>query len=336
VSFGGSAPWSLGVEEELFLVDERTLETVPLFSEVVPEPGPRLKPELFACIVEITTPICTDAEGVLEELRKLRREVAARAGVHGATILAAATHPLARGAGQPIVPKQRYLDLLERLGDGVQLQLVCGLHVHVGVPSPETCLRALEGVVPWLPVLLSLSANSPFVEGEDSGLRSARAGRLRDLPSGGPPPVMRSWSDWEAVTGEDYTRLLWDARPHPRFGTLEVRIADQQTDVRRSAGFAALVQALVRSVVDGEAEPYDRDLYAERRVRAAARPPDPDDVAALAVLVEPAACELGTWPVVRALLAERPEAERQLELGLVAAVRDLADRSVERPLLYSP
>ena len=336
MSFGGSAPWSVGVEEELFLVDARTLETAPLFSEVVPEPGPRLKPELFACIVEITTPVCSDAQGALEELRRLRREVAARAGAHGATILAAATHPLAQGAGQPIVQKQRYLDLLARVGDRVQLQLVCGLHVHVGVPSAEECLRALEGVVPWLPVLLSLSANSPFVEGGDSGLLSARAGRLQDLPSGGPPPVLRSWSDWEAVTGEDYTRLLWDARPHPRFGTLEVRIADQQTDVRRSAGFAALVQALVRSVVDDQREPYDRDLYAERRVRAAAGPPDPGDLAALAALVEPAARELGSWELVRELLGGRPEAERQLELGLPAAVRDLAERSVERPLLYSP
>ena len=328
MSFGGSAPWSVGVEEEFFLVDARTLETVPLFSEVVPEPGPRLKPELFACIVEITTPVCTDAQGALEELRRLRREVAARAEPHRATILASATHPLAHAVDQPIVPKQRYLDLLARIGDRVRRQLVCGLHVHVGVPSADACLRALEGVLPWLPVLLSMSPNSPFVEGEDSGLRSARAGRLEELPSGGPPPVMRSWSDWGAVTGEDYTRLLWDARPHPRFGTLEVRIADQQTDVRRSAGFAALVQALVVSVVDDQREAYDRDLYSERRVRAAAVPPDPDDLAALATLVEPAARALGSWALVRALLDGRPEAERQLELGLPAAVRDIAERSL--------
>jgi carboxylate-amine ligase len=328
VSFGGSAPWSVGVEEELFLVDAGTLETVPLFSEVVPEPGPRLKPELFACIVEITTPVCLDADGVLEELRRLRQEVTVRAGLHGATILAAATHPLARAVDQPIVPKQRYLDLLARLGDGVHLQLVCGLHVHIGVPSADTCLRALEGVLPWLPVLLSMSANSPFVEGEDSGLLSARAGRLRDLPSGGPPPVLRSWSDWEAATGEDYTRLLWDARPHPRFGTLEVRIADQQTDVRRSAGFAALVQALVVTLADEEPEPYDRRLYAERRAAAAAAPPDPDDLAALAALVKPAARQLGSWALVRALVDGRPEAERQLELRLPAAVRDIAGRSL--------
>ena len=328
MSFGASAPWSVGVEEELFLVDARTLATAPLFSEVVPEPGERLKPELFACIVEITTPICASAEGILDELRRRRLDIAARAETHGATILAAGTHPLARGAGQPIVPRQRYLDLAAKLGDRIYRQLVCGLHVHIGVASAEACLHALEGVLPWLPVVLALSANSPFVEGDDSGVRSARAGRLAELPSGGAPPVLHSWRDWEAAVGADYTRRLWDVRPHPRFGTLEVRIADQQTGVRRSAGLAALVQALVAAVAGEQRQPCDRDRYAERRVRAAAGPPDPGEVAGLGQLVEPAARELGGWPLVEELLAGAPEAERQLELGLPAAVQDIADRSL--------
>ena len=189
MSFGDSAPWSVGVEEEIFLVDAATLDTVPLFSSVVPEPGPRMKSELFACIVEITTPICEDAAEVLAELKRLRHEVIERARPYGATILAAGMHPTAVGDGQPIVPEQRYLDLVAGLGDRIYRQLVCGIHVHVGVPDEESCLRALEGVLPWLPVLLSLSANSPFAEGESSGVRSARAGRLAELPRGGPPPA---------------------------------------------------------------------------------------------------------------------------------------------------
>ncbi len=331
MSFGLSAPWSVGVEEELFLVDAQTLETAPIFPAVVPEPGPRLKPELFACIVETTTPVCADADEALAELVRLRREVAARTAVHGATVLAAGTHPTAVGAGQPIVPEQRYLDLVAKAGERVFRQLVCGLHVHVGVPDAETCLRAFEGVVPWLPTLLALSANSPFVNGEDSGLRSSRAGRLSQLPRGGPPPILRSWREWELATGADYTRWHWDVRPHPRFGTVEVRIADQQTDVRRSGAFAALVQALVVSVAGREHEPYDRDLYAVRRAAGAAGPPDAGDVDALAALVEPCARELGSWPTVRPLLESRPEAERQLDLGLPEAVRDLADRSLAWP-----
>jgi carboxylate-amine ligase len=329
VRFGQSAPWSLGVEEEIFLVDARTLETVPLFSTVVPEPGERLKPELFACIVETTTPICADADGVLHELRRLRSEVASRAAEHGATILAAGTHPLAVGPGQPVVQEQRYLDLVAKVGERVFRQIVCGLHVHVGVPDAGTCLRAYEGVLPWLPTLLALSANSPFVESRASGLRSARAGRLGELPSGGPPPILRSWEEWKLATGRDYTRRHWDIRPHPRFGTLEVRILDQQTDVRRSAAFAALVQALVVAVAEREPEPYDRALYAARRSVAAEAPPDPDELALVGALVEPSARRFGSWAVVQALLGAPSEAERQLELGLPAAVRDLVERSLQ-------
>jgi len=320
VSFGSSAPWSLGVEEELFLVDAETLEAAPLFSQVVPEPGPRLKAEVFACLVETTTPICADADEVLAELVALRREVVRRAAEHGATILAAGAHPTARGADQQLVPEPRYLDLAAKLRDGLSRQLVCGLHVHVGMPDADTCLLAYEGIVPWLPTLLALSANSPFAEGRDSGLRSVRAGRLAELPTGGPPPVLRSWDDWRAETGADYTRRHWDVRPHPLLGTLEVRIVEQQTDVRRSAAFAALVQALAVAVSEQEVEPYDRALYMERRERAAAEPPAAGELDRLAGLVGPAA-----------LLEAPAEAERLLELGLPTALRDLAERSLQWP-----
>jgi glutamate---cysteine ligase / carboxylate-amine ligase len=305
VSFGGSPPGSLGVEEELFLVDARTLEPVPLAAAVVPDPGPRLKHELFASVVEITTPICADAGEVLGELRKLRSDVAGRAAEHGATILAAGTHPTARGAEQPVADDPLYRKIAKELGPGLSRQFVCGLHVHVAVPDEQACLRALEGILPSLPDLLALSANSPFVDGAGSGLRSARADALAALPNGGAPPVFRTWADWEARTaGVDYRRLHWDVRPHPDYGTLEVRIADQQTDVRRSAALAGLIQQLVRSAANAEAEPYDRDLYAERRARAA------------------------VLPSKRALLATPPEAERQLEIGLPRVVRDLVDRSL--------
>jgi carboxylate-amine ligase len=320
VTFGASAPWSLGVEEELFLVDAETLEPAPLFSEVVPQPGARLKAEVFACLVETTTPICADADEVLAQLVALRREVVRRAAEHGATILAAGTHPTARGAEQPVIPEPRYLDLAAKLGADLSRQLVCGLHVHVGMPDADTCLRAYEGIVPWLPTLLALSANSPFEEGCESGLRSVRAGRLAQLPTGGPPPMLRTWADWEAATGDDYTRRHWDVRPHPLLGTLEVRIVEQQTDVRRSAAFASLVQALAVSVAERDVEPYDRGHYMERRARAAAEPPDREELERLAELVGP-----------RTLFEEPTEAECQLDLGLPAALRDLAQRSLQWP-----
>jgi carboxylate-amine ligase len=210
--------------------------------------------------------------------------------------------------------------MLEELGDVVYTQLVCGLHVHVAMPNADTALRAFEGVVPWLPTLLALSANSPFAEGEATGLRSTRAERLLLMPTGGTPPLLPDWAAWEAATQGDETRRHWDAWPRPEHGTLEVRVMDQQTDVRRSAGFAAIVQALVASVADSTVKPYDRELYARRRADAARLPLDPADVAALAELIPPG-------ELVEHVLSGSPEAERQLELGPDAALRELASRS---------
>ena len=323
MSFGSAAPFSVGVEEEFFFVDADTLETAPLFSRLVPEEGSRLKAEVFECLVETTTPICADAGEVLCELQRLRADVSRRANTYGASVVAIGTHPFARGERQPIVPVPRYLRMAEELGDAIDSQLVCGLHVHVAMADPETCLRTFEAVVPWLPVLLALSANSPFAEGEATGLRSTRAERLLEMPTGGTPPVLRNWSDWERATGGDESRRHWDAWPRPGYGTLEVRVMDQQTDVRRSAGFAALIRALCLAV-PVEA-PYDRERYALDRARAAREAVDP---LALRDLVEPAARELGEWPLVEDVLAAEPEAGRQLELGPNAALRDAARRTV--------
>ncbi|MGH3142118.1 MAG: carboxylate-amine ligase [Gaiellales bacterium] len=318
----GSAPqFSLGVEEEFFLIDGKTHEAAPVFEEVVPEPDARLKPELFACMVETTTTVCHDADEVLAELMRLRDELRERASAVGSTAVAVGTHPFARGAEQRLVSLPRYERLRAELGERLHTQLVCGLHVHVALPDAETALRAYEGVVPWLPVLLALSANSPYAEGEATGLRSTRAERLLYMPTGGTPPTLPDWSAWEQATAGDDTRRHWDTWPRPQHGTLEVRVMDQQTDVRRSAGFAAIVQALVASVVAGdEPQPYDRDLYAKRRAEAARFPPDPAEVAALAELLPRTA-------LADELLTRRPEAERQLELGPEAALRELASHS---------
>jgi carboxylate-amine ligase len=305
---------TLGVEEELFLVDARTLDTVPAFTKLYPKPSERIKPELFECLLEITTPVCETAQQVLDELRDLRSVVRRHGADDGVAVLAAGTHPLARGPGQPLIPKQRYEKMAAQLGDAVYRQLVCGLHVHVGMPTPEACLKALAGVRPWLPELRALAANSPFVEGQDSGVESARTGRLAELPSA-ELPALDSWADWERATaGVDYTRLWWPVRPHPRHGTLEVRVCDQQTDVRRSAGFAGLVQALAA----GALEPTGGAPQAR---------------GGLGPVVEEKARELGSWPLVEAVLARPPEAERQRHVacsgGLENVVRDLQVRTLE-------
>jgi glutamate---cysteine ligase / carboxylate-amine ligase len=319
---------TLGVEEELMLVDPRSHALASGVSTILPERTERLKTELFECIVETTTPVCESAGQVLEELRALRREVDGRARAAGLALLASGSHPFSRGDEQEIVPEPRYRKLKAELGEAVFRQIVCGLHVHVGMPDPETCLRAFEGMLRWLPAMLSLSANSPYLEGEEVGPRSGRAGRLAELPRAEAPPVFGTWPDWQAyMAGRDYTRMWWDVRPHPRLGTLEVRIADQQTDVARSAAIAALVQALAAEASESAHVPADRDEY--NRLRAdGARGGLPTD--ALGAAAEPAARRLDTWEQVAALLAAPPEAERQLAVGRASGLRAVASDLVAR------
>jgi carboxylate-amine ligase len=291
--FGAAPAWSLGVEEELMLVEAETLEpAADGFSRVFGEATERIKPELLESFVEIATPVMETPEEAESELRTMRREVAERAAAHGLAILATGSHPTARGR-VPLVPVKRYERLKAELGPRIYRQAVCGLHVHVAVPDADTCLRAFEGVVPRLPGLLAASANSPYWEGAESGWRSIRSQILLEMPTGGTPPVLRNWEDWQVASRNDSTRRHWDAWPRPEYGTLEVRVMDQPTSVRRSAEFAAEVQRLVREAAGFDGEVLDRDEYAARR-----------DIAAR---------EGGG-----------PEAERQLELGPAEALRQIA------------
>jgi carboxylate-amine ligase len=323
--FGREAPWAVGVEEELFFVDAGSLEVASGFSRVVGEADDRVKPEVFESLVELATPVLPDAVAVLAELTRMRAEVARRAAEHGLRLYAAGSHPLASGEDQELVPLPRYEQMAASLGDVLRRQLVCGLHVHVSVPDPDTALHAFESVVPWLPVLLALSANSPIADGRETVFRSERAERLLLLPTGGTPPVLNGWDDWRGSPDRH-----WDAWPRPEHGSLEVRVMDMQTDVRRSAGFAAIVRALVLTV-SGSVEGHDREVCIRRREEASRLPPDPAEVEALAERVEPvlAGKEL---ELARLVLRGRPEAERQLEVaavaGLAAVVRDVARRTL--------
>ena len=217
--------------------------------------------------------------------------MAERAAAHGLAVIATGSHPTARGR-VPLVPVERYWRLKAQLGPQLYRQQVCGLHVHVSVPDPDTCLRAFEGVVPRLPGLLAESANSPFWDGADSGRRSVRSQILLEMPTGGTPPLLRSWDDWEAATQGDSKRRHWDAWPRPEYGSLEVRVLDQPTSLRRTVELATEVQQFVREAAETDGRPFDRAEYAARR--------------------DAAGREGGG-----------PEAERQLELGPEGAVREL-------------
>jgi carboxylate-amine ligase len=262
--FGESPAFSLGVEEELMILDATTYAQVAAVDKIIRGvegrelPG-QVKTELFASVFETNTNICATAAEVAEALPVLRRAAAGAAAAEGLAIGAAATHPFARPEAQPIVKEERYVTFVGYGGISVRRQGVQGLHVHVGMPSAEDCWRCLDLILPWLPVVLALSANSPWFAGELTGMASNRAPVLAELPRAAAPPAFASYVEWEAwverlvrlgVT-EEYTRIWWDVRPHPKLGTIEVRIADQPTDVRLSAAFAALLQALCATALAG-------------------------------------------------------------------------------------
>ena len=236
------------------LLDPETLQLAPGVERLLGPEG--LKTELFSCLVETNTPVCETAFEAQAEVTRLRGVVREAAAREGLAVAAAGMHPFSRPEEQAIVQEPRYLKMLAEMGPGARRQLVCGLHVHVGMESFESCLRTLRQIRPWLPWLLALSLNSPFLEGEEAGALSARADRLLELPRGGPPPDFGSVAEWEAeieATGKDYTRSWWDARPHPRLGTLELRIADQPTSVARTAALAALAAGALRCAASGRA-----------------------------------------------------------------------------------
>jgi carboxylate-amine ligase len=359
-AFGQSSAWSLGVEEEVMILDAETLALAPGVEALVswaegrPLPGV-LKMELLASMVELATDVCASAAEARESIFGLRAAAAEAARENGLAIAAAGTHAFSTPTAQQIAPDPRYREFVEYAGISARRQAVCGLHVHVGMPSAEECMVALEGVLAWLPVVLALSANSPFLGGEETGLASSRAEVLAQLPRAGAPPVFGSYAEWEAFVerfvrlelADGYTRFWWDIRPHPRFGTLEIRVPDQPTAVELTTAFVALLQALCATVLEGAPPgPAQRGDYAQNRwaalrfgPRAQLIHPDgervlpvPELAEELLALVEPAVRELGSVELIRALDPRRCEGDRQLEVAravsLEAVCADVAERTV--------
>src|SRR5438477_12127987 len=305
-------------------------------SEKLELPG-RLKTELFASIVELNTDICDSVGGAHEALRQLRRAAGRIAEENGLRIAAAGSHPFSDPEEQEIAADPRYKEFVGFAGVSARRQGVSGLHVHVGMPTAEACYATLEAILPWLPLVLALSANSPFLAGRATGLASNRAEVLVQLPRAGAPPAFGSYRAWEGFVerliglglADDYTRFWWDVRPHPRFGTLEIRMPDQPTSLAVTVALSALLQALCATVADEAATPADRGDYAQNRwaalrfgTAAELIHPDgtrlaraPELARELFDLVAPAAEELGIADHLRALDPSTCDGERQLEIG---------------------
>jgi carboxylate-amine ligase len=256
--YGKSSAYSLGVEEEFQLLDPTTLELVPAVDAVLaalPEStGTQVKHELMQSVVETATLVCGDVNAAYEDLRGLRRTVLDAAERSGAVVASAGTTPISRWEDQAITDKPRYRDIVARLQWVARRELIFGLHVHVGVDSADKCMYVFNAIREELPLLLAMSANSPFWQGETTGLQSSRIKVFDAFPRSGMPPAMPGgWDEFQALLDRgarsglipDHTYVWWDVRPHPDFGTIEIRICDAQSRLTDTTALAALVQALV-------------------------------------------------------------------------------------------
>jgi glutamate---cysteine ligase / carboxylate-amine ligase len=324
--FGESQPFSVGIEEELFVLDAETLEPASVPDGVLD--GVRLKAELFTTMLELTTGVRADVAEAVEELAALRVEARRRLHAHGLELAAAGTWPTAVLGEQPVTPLEPLRRFAEYAGPSALRQHCSGLHVHVGVSSPEECMGRLEAVLPLLPAVLALSANSPYADGAETGLASTRAELLQLLPRAGAPPPFRDYEEFLAFAellvelglADDLMRLWWDVRPHPRLGTLEIRAPDQPTRLADTAALAGLCHALVVAA-DPTATRADRGLYAQNRW-AAVR------FGAQAGLIHPETRELTTPQELLDGLDGLDQAGEQLAIGRSDGLRALRERLV--------
>ncbi|WP_165234947.1 carboxylate-amine ligase [Aquisphaera insulae] len=276
--FQGSPSSTLGVEIELQLIDAGTLglrgvDVKSLTEGLPPAIAGSVRGEFHACCVEVATGICRDVDEVRRDLKEKLRWVSGAAAARGLMLAWGGTHPFSDWKDQAITDDPRYRALAESYRETLLRQLTFGLHVHVGVESGDAAVRACDRIREYLPVLLALSANSPFWCGRATGLQSHRMEIMGSLPAAGIPPYLGTWEAFgnlvDHLTGAgligSFKDLWWDVRPSPAHGTLEVRICDVPLGLDAVLGLTALIQCLVHTLARGEGIPEaevrrDRDV----------------------------------------------------------------------------
>ena len=261
IAFTSNERATVGVELELMIVDRETGELANVASKLLAELGerfedglhPKAKHELFECTIEIITGICEDADEARADLQVTLDELATVAESHGYALISSGSHPFGRVTDQVVSPSERYAQLIEDMQWAARRLLIFGTHVHVGVSDGETAIATANALQRQLPLLLALSASSPYWESTDTGLASARTKVFEALPTAGLPPRLEGWSDFEAFMRtliesgciKTIREVWWDIRPHPEFGTVELRMCDAVSNLDEAAALAAISQALV-------------------------------------------------------------------------------------------
>ncbi|HEX4563746.1 MAG TPA: YbdK family carboxylate-amine ligase [Solirubrobacteraceae bacterium] len=252
--------YTVGIEEELMILDPSSLDLVNAVDSLLARqpPAGEIKPEFLESVLEIATVPCPDVPTVAAEVASLRRFARDRARELGFEIGAAGTHPFARWEDQRVVSDDRYRGLVRSLGFVARQELVFGMHVHVGMADPEEAVYVANAMRPHIPLLIALSANSPLWRGSPTGLMSSRVPIFRAFPRVGLPPRFADWHDFvrrvatltDSGAIDDYTFLWYDIRPHPRFGTIEIRAMDAQTRVEHTVALCAFIVSLVKLLTE--------------------------------------------------------------------------------------
>ncbi len=317
------------------ILDAESLELVNAIESLLEDaPSGEIKPELMESVLEVSTDPCPNTAEAGEQLRALRRQVIQTASEKSLAIGSAGTHPFAMWEDQRIVARPRYRDLISALRFVARQELIFGMHVHVGVDDPNKAIHVANGMRVHVPVLLGLSANSPFWRADSTGLASTRTPIFRAFPRVGIPPTYKDWEDYErriefmirAKVIEDYTYLWHDVRPHPRFGTVEIRVMDSQTHIEHTMGLAALTQALVRELCEHydagqQLSKYPFEMLDENKWLAARHGLDGE------IVDLPHSERIPMRTLARRLIDRMRDHCRDLgSLGELGAVEDLLDR----------
>jgi len=264
---------------EWITVDIETGEQIPLAPELLqqfPE-SLRIKQELFTSTIEINTDIHNATDSCMQELANLRHQVLGKLNAMGGALLSSGTHPFSRWRNQQVSDDPRYVRLLERLQWMAYRFNIFGIHVHVGMPNGDACIHVMNELLPISPVFLAISANSPFWQSDDTGLSSARVKVFEGLSQGGMPFYFNNWQDFEHCAGRllatgsiDSVRdIWWEMRPHPDFGTLEIRIGDMPATCSDAAAYIAYVRAECMAAIGVEpSRKVHPSLVRENRWRA--------------------------------------------------------------------
>jgi len=264
------------------VVDSATGELRPEGPDLLPEARARLgediHPELHSSQLEINTPVAATLADVRREVSALREGLAASVGERGCSLAATGTHPFAHWSDDPEVnPKYEVVE--REYQQLAREQIICGVHVHVGVDDPERAIAVVNGVGPWLSPIVALAANSPFWGGRDTGYASYRTELWRRWPTAGTPTPFADHADYEALVDilfrteaiDDHARIYWDVRPSAKFPTVEFRVADVGLTVDDTVMVAGLVRALVATTLEAPlpARPARPELIRAATWRAA-------------------------------------------------------------------